>query len=312
MYDNTTSPFISHNRLTWSLLTQPWFIILYLSSSLTNFVLFTTMLKDPLNCFRSMSSYLLFNLLLSGFSPMVTYCLCIITLVANTEYLAVWSSVFAFHHTILAVLLLSIDRYILVSRPLVYSVIITRSRCFYAIVLSWILCMALTYFVAVRLIHIATKVFVFALISFILLMVLVVIVVDVITWRSILNAQSELRRFGNETRLDRTSTNFRAEHRRLQTEKRFAKVVIILLLNVIFFIFPQSVVVAGRALCALCKSCVNCSMLQKAHSFQLYFFPLFYLTTPVLYLVGIPKYRKSLALLFRCIFRVSRRSEITR
>lgn len=311
MYDNTTSPFIQ-NWLTWSLLTQPWFIILYLSSSLTNLVLFTTMLKDPLNCFRSMSSYLLFNLLLSGFSPMVTYCLCIITLVTNTEYLAVWSLVFAFHHTILAVLLLSIDRYILVSRPLVYSVIITRSRCFYAIVFSWILCMALAYFIAVRLMHIASKVFVFTLISFILLMVLVVIVVDVLTWRSIFNAQSELRRFGNETRLDRTSANFRAEQGRLQTDKRFAKVVIILLLNVILFILPQSAVVAGRAFCDLCKSCVNCLKLQKANLFQLYFFPMFYLTTPVLYLVGIPKYRKSLALLFRCIFRVSRRSEITR
>ena len=309
MYNDTTDPFIQ-NWLTWSVLTQPRLVIPYLSSTLTNLVLFTTMLKDPLNCFRSISSYLLFNLVLNGFSPLLTYCLCIATLVTNTEYLGVYSLVFAFNHTILAVLLLSIDRYILVSRPLAYSIIITKSRCFYAVLFSWILCMLLTYCVGARLMQIATKVIVFSLLSCILILVLVIIVVDILTWGSIFKAQAELRRFGNESRSN--SGNFRAEQKRLRTEKRFAKVVMILLVDVILFILPQAVVVASRVLYVLCKSCVNGSKLQKASIFQLCFFPLFYLTTPVLYLAFIPKYRRSLALLLRCIFKVSHLREITR
>lgn len=190
MFNNTTGPFIE-NWLIWSVLTHPWLVIPYLSSTLTILmVLFTTMLKDPLNCFRSISWYLLFNLVLNGFSPLVTYCLCIATLAANTEYLGVYSLVFAFDHTILAVLLLSIDRYVLVSRPLAYAVIITKSRCLLAVLFSSIVCMFLTYCVGVRPKYIATKVFVFTLVLFIFILVLVIIVVDILTWRSIIQSPS--------------------------------------------------------------------------------------------------------------------------
>ena len=315
--------------LTWSLVTNPLFILIHLSSAATNLILLTTMLKDPLKCFRSVSSYLLFNLILNGFVPLVSYCLYIVTIMADTAYLGLWTLAFAFYNTILAVLLSSVDRYILVSRPILYSVIVTKFRVICALALSWILCLVLTFCLTTRVKTFLSEIAFFAFVPFILLMVFVIILVDIKTWKSISKAQMELRTLGSEhnptsrttkrnssrstkensSRSAKENSSYRAEQKRIQTEKRFAKVVVLLLLNVVLFIFPQMLVISIRVVNVWCNSCIKELRHKQASLFQVYYFPLFYFTTPLLYLVFIPKYHKSFSVLVSC-FKVSRRWEV--
>ena len=314
MPNNSTAPStntFTQDWLTWSLVTNPLFIIIHLASAVTNLILLTTMLKDPLKCFRSISSCLLFNLISNGFLPLVSYCLYIVTLATDTVYLGLWTLIFGFNNTILAVLLLSVDRYILVSRPIMYSVIITKSRVIYAVLFSWISSLVLAFGIVARVKNIVSKIAVFALLPFILIMVLAIIVIDIKTWRSISRAQIELQRLGNECGSDTNSASYQAEKKRVQTEKRFAKVVVLLLLNVVVFILPQTLVIGSRMVNVWCNSCLEGLQREKASIFQVYYFPLFYLSTPLLYLVFIPKYRKSLSVLVDC-FKTSRRWEIPR
>ena len=309
---SSPDPFI-HDWLTWSLVTNPLFILIHLSSAATNLILLITMLKDPLKCFRSVSSYLLFNLILNGFVPLVSYCLYIVTIMANTAYLGVWTLVFAFFNTILSVLLSSVDRYILVSRPILYSVIVTKFRVICTLTISWILCLVLTFGITTRVKNFLSEIAFFVFVPFMLLMVFVVILVDIKTWKSISKAQTELRTLGSEhnsaSRNTKESSSYRAEQKRIQTEKRFAKVVVLLLLNVVLFIFPQMLVVASRVVHVWCNLCMKEFRHKQASIFQVYYFPLFYFTTPLLYLVVIPKYRKSLSVLVSC-FKVFRRWEV--
>ena len=305
---NFSSPFIA-DWLTWSLVTNPLFIILHLSSAVTNLILLITMLKDPLKCFRSVSSYLLFNLVVNGLVPMLSYCLYIVTVAGDTVYFGVWTLVFAFNNTILAVLFSSLDRYILVSRPIMYSVIVTKSRVICILVISWIICLVSAFGIAVRVKNIVSAIILFVFLPLILSMVFAIIVVDIKTWRSISKAQKELLRLGSESISDTESRNYRAEQKRIQTEKRFAKVVALLLLNVVMFIFPQMLVVSSRVINVWCNLCIKTLRQDKASVFQVYYFPLFYLTTPLLYLFFIPKYHKSLSELLSC-FKVSRRWQV--
>ena len=303
--NNTTAPHtpaFSHDWLTWSLLTNPLFIILHLSSTLNNLILLTTMIKDPLKCFRSKSSYLLINLVLMGFIPLVCYILYITSVACGTIYMAVWTLMFAFINTVLAVLLLSIDRFILVSRPIMYSAIVTKSRVLYAISFSYVLCLTVTVGFVVEFRSIVSKISIFFIFPFLLIAVFFIIIIDIATWQSISKAQKELLRLGRDvSRLDTNSASYRAELKRIKTEKRFAKVVGLLLLNVVLFILPETLVVGGRVINIWCRLCFKGFEDKKASLFQVYYFPIFYLTTPMLYLVFIPKYRKSIAAVFHCV-----------
>ena len=314
MLNNTTALFVdpyANSWLKWRVVTNPLLIILHVSSAMTNLLLFTTMLKDPLKCFRSISSFLLRNLILNGFLPMATYCLYVITLAADTVHLGVWALVSGFNNTIIAVLLLSVDRYILVSRPMMYAVILTKSRVTYTLVLSWLLTLAMGCGIALYQNTLFSNILVFSFIPLLIILVAVIIVVDFKTWTSVKRAQLDLQRLGNQSGLDERSASYRSELKRVQTEKRFAKVVVLLLFNVLLFMLPQAVAVGFRLVDFWCDSCMKFFRRGKTTLFQVHIFPLFYLTTPILYLAFIPKYRKSFAVMVSC-FKVYRRWSVPR
>ena len=125
--------------LTWQTISNPLLWIDYLLPCLLNGVLTITILKDPLKCFRSCSSYLVFNIGLLGFLPSV---ILISHILASSHSGNVfWSSygfIFGFYNTLFAVLLLAVDRYVLSCKPLMYSTIVTKQRVVYCVVLSWI------------------------------------------------------------------------------------------------------------------------------------------------------------------------------
>lgn len=86
----------------------------------------------------------------------------------------------------------------------------------------------------------------------------------------------------------------------MENERRFTKVVFLLLLNVVFFILPQRLEIGIRSVNIWCEYCLQNFENPKVGLFQIHFFPLFRITTPLLYLVFIPKYRRPCRSLCKC------------
>lgn len=143
-----------------------------------------------------------------------------------------------------------------------------------------------------------TEIFILLLITLFFVLVAVIIVFDIKTWLKIQQLQTEVFTLGNLS-TDPSSNCYNAEQKRLQMESRFAKVVILLLVNLVVFILPQVVIVGMRQANNWCNLCVR-KVLPEANLFHSYIFPLFYISTPILYVTLIPKYRKSLTALFTC------------
>lgn len=126
--------------ITWNMILNPLFLITYNLPSILNGILLVTILKDPLKCFRSCSSYLLFNFGLLGFLPLLILILSILMLSGyGNIYLWLYGFIFGFYNTIFAVFMLTLDRYFLACKPLFYSRIITKRRVFYSVTFFWIL-----------------------------------------------------------------------------------------------------------------------------------------------------------------------------
>ena len=71
--------------ITWNILRNPLFLTIYLLPCPQNSVLVATIFKDPMKCLRSCSSYLVFNLGLLGFLPLLTLVIHIPTLSVYKE-----------------------------------------------------------------------------------------------------------------------------------------------------------------------------------------------------------------------------------
>ena len=94
--------------ITWNILRNPLFLTIYLLPCPLNGVLVVTIFKDPLKCLRSCSSYLVFNLGLLGFLPLLTLIIHVLTLSAYKELnLCEFVYCFAFLNTVFAVLMLT-------------------------------------------------------------------------------------------------------------------------------------------------------------------------------------------------------------
>ena len=286
--------------ITWNILRNPLFLIIYLLPCLLNGVLVVTILKDPLKCLRSCSSYLVFNLGLLGFLPLLALIIHILTLSVYKElHLCEFIYCFGFYNTVFAVLILTTDRYYLVCKPLLYSVIITKTRVLYFAILVWIVSgiLAVGVFPCVHNvigIVVATKIFVSTLPPIFLCLIMVIIILNIKTWQTIARHDKRLSSLGQHNR----NTSNIAEKKRLENERRFSKVVLVLLLNLMFFVLPQVLIIVIKGVNFLCELCVAGFRDSNVSLLQFYFFPLYFISTPVLYIAFIPKYRKSCRSLF--------------
>ena len=277
--------------LTWQTISNPLLWIDYILPCLLNGVLTVTILKDPLKCFRSCSSYLVFNIGLLGFLPSV---ILISHILASSHSGNVyWSSygfISGFYNTLFAVLLLAVDRYALSCKPLRYSTIVTKQRVVYCVVLSWIFSGILT-IVFFVLYHgeidvmVATKIFVFTLLPIYFFLLVAIMILNIQTWKTVGQCAMSAQSVGSQ------NLRLRANEKRLKNERRFCKVVLLLHLNLVFFILPQVVVISVRAINIWCGFCIR----ERTNFalFQVYIFPLFYTTTSVINIAFIPKYRNS-------------------
>ncbi len=299
---NFSSP--APEYITWNNMLNPLFLIIHLLPSVENGILLATILKDPLKCFRSSSSYLVFYLGLLGFSPLLTLILHILTLSGNKDQpLWVCGFVFGFYNTILTVLMLTMDRYVLACKPLMYLTIITKRRVFYCVTFSWIFSGSLAAITALHLYHfIAAKVMInmFVLIIFPIFcfLLIVITILNIKTRQTVARHRSHLQSFGQQNRNSSKNLKYRAEIKRLKNERRFAKVVLLLLVNMVLFMVPPVSIIGMKMVNVLCNFCFMEIEHPNVSLLQMYFFPLFYITTPVLYIVFIPKYRKSCQRLF--------------
>lgn len=126
-------------------------VALSIITVLFNGILCLALYKDPLKCFRTANSFLLINLSISDF---LTGCI--------VEVLYSWYFIAAFRHreilslyeaaatgsfitvnvSTCTIVLLSIDRFIAVCKPLRYKTLMTRNRTIVCIICSWVYCIA--------------------------------------------------------------------------------------------------------------------------------------------------------------------------
>ena len=290
--------------ITWNIIRNPLFLIIYILPCPLNGVLVVTILKDPLKCLRSCSSYLVFNFGLLGFLPFLALIIHILTLSVYKElHVCEFIYCFGFYNTVFAVLILTTDRYYLVCKPLLYSVIITKTRVLHFAILSWIVSgiLAVAVFPCVYNvigIVLATKIFVFTSPPIFSCLIIVIMILNIKTWQTIVRHDNRFSSLGQPQGNASNNSQNRAEKSRLENERRFSKVVLVLLLNLVFFVLPQVLIIVIRCVNFLCELCVTGFRDSNVNLLQFYFFPLYFITTPVLYIAFIPKYRKSCRSLF--------------
>ena len=177
--------------ITRNILRNPLFLTIYLLPCPLNGVLVVTIFKDPFKCLRSCSSYLVFNLGLLGFLPLLTLIIHILTLSVYKEAnLGEFAYCFGFYNTVFAVLMLTTDRYFLVCKPLLYTTIVTKTRALYFAILSWILsgifaASILPYVYNVIDVVLATKIFVLTLLPISCSLVIVIMILNIKTWQTV-------------------------------------------------------------------------------------------------------------------------------
>ena len=305
---NSSSPeLVKLISLTWDDIRNPLLWIDYLLPCFLNGVLTVTALKDPLKCFRSCSSYLVFNIGLLGFLPFLILILHILALSYSCDlHLALYASVFGFYNTLCAVFLLAVDCYILACKPLLYSMIVTKRRVVYCVIFSWNLsatlatsAFLLTYNVTD--IVLAAKIFVFTLFPIVFLLLIVIMILNIKTRKTVAQCFINIQRLCPLSRQNGNTLKkitYRAVKERLKNERRFSKVVLLLHFNSVFFILPQVLLIGTNAVNIWCEFCINETYNQNLKLFHAFIFPLFYTTMPVIHIAFIPKYRSSCRNLF--------------
>lgn len=177
--------------ITWNMILNPLFLITYNLPSILNGILLVTILKDPLKCFRSCSSYLLFNFGLLGFLPLLILILSILMLSGyGNIFLWLYGFIFGFYNTIFAVFMLTLDRYFLACKPLFYSRIITKRRVFYSVTFFWILSGILVAITSPQIYDFIpkmdeAKLFVLSLFTIYCFVLTVIMILNIKTWQTV-------------------------------------------------------------------------------------------------------------------------------
>ena len=207
--------------------------------------------------------------------------------------------VFGACNTVFAVFMLTMDRYFLACKPLSYSTLITKKRLLYGVKFSWILSGTLVFITSPPLyqfIHaseMANKMFLIALLTIICFFMIITIIVEFKTWQTVCRHESDAQSIRQQIRTLSGNLQHRAEMKRLKNERRFAKIVLLLVINLFLVIVPQMLTNGMKLVNMLCDPCFKEISNPNIVQVQLYMFPIFYVTTPVLYIAIIPKYRKS-------------------
>lgn len=126
-------------------------VALSIITVLFNGILCLALYKNPLKCFRTANSFLLINLSISDFLTGcvvdVLYSAYFLASFCHREILSLYetaatASFVTVNVSTCTIVLLSIDRFIAVCRPLSYKTLMTRNRVIVCIACSWVYCIA--------------------------------------------------------------------------------------------------------------------------------------------------------------------------
>ena len=177
--------------------------------------------------------------------------------------------------------MLTTDHYFLACKPLLYPVIVTKTRVLYFTILSWILSGILAASVFLHLYHVidivlAAKIFVFTLLPVFSFLVFVIMILNIRTWRTVARHGNRVSSLGRQNGNRAKNSQSRADKKRLENQSRFAKVILLLLLNLGFFVLPQVLMIVINCVNIWCELCVPGLSNRIVILLQVYFFPLFF------------------------------------
>ena len=308
LQENTTSNLVENaNRTEFVLFnatTARLMITLCLISFLINVTIISLFLIDPLNSLRRPSGYLVANLnvvaLLTGFSSLLTA----IRSTADMT-LHVFFTIFSVAATasLSFIFVLSCERYVLVTAPIKYRQMVTLRRVQIVAGAVWIWSGA----IGVPLYWIITQYATNAGYLWINLpfgiSLVILIAIDVKTFAEIRKINSTIR----EVTESETGRNSQAIKNRVNMQSKFALVVVLLLLNFIFFVCPL-LVFQMYTVNTFNHNCEHCLFKKisddKYYATCIVLFIFHDINTALFYIVLIPKYRMSfIAICKKCFAR---------
>ena len=156
----------------------------------------------------------------------------------------------------------------------------TISRALYFAIFSWILsgifaAAVFPYVHNVVGVVLATKIYVLTLLPIFCFLIIVILTLNIKTWKTVAcrgNCVASLNRQNGN--MAKKSQN-RADKTTLENERRFSKVVLLLLLNLVFLVLPQVLLNVVGCVNIWCQSCITEFGSLKVSLLQFYLFPLF-------------------------------------
>ena len=289
---NTTFP-NSYVFIIFNTTTLPIFAIFAFISWLVNISMLITIFIDRLHCFKNGSSWFVASMsinsiitatsvtlfavqLLPQYSIEISYFSPVLLSIMYTAQLAI----------LLFIIIVSIERFVLTIKPIQYKVFMTATKTKFFTVFAWILATGigvLQWWILVF--HRDT--YTFSSLPYVGLIILVA-VVDGLTFYKLKQSSKALSRMTD-------NTSQRAASARIRLEKRFALVVLLLLVNFLLFACPSF---TWDLLVRVDITCTGCLFEYKLLSPTVYFVALLLLqfhstNSALLYLVLVPKYRQS-------------------
>ena len=293
--NNTTDSFRLFNENT-----EPLLAFLSVVCFLVNLTIIALFLIDPLHSLRRPSGYLVAGLNAGAVLTSVSSLILSVQNAKNTIFLSV--NVFFVIFSVAAtasfvfIYILSCERYALVTSPIKYKRVVTVRLAVYVTISVWIF----SAFIGVFVYKLSlSENYIWLSLPFAVAFALL-IVVDIKTFVEIKKVNSTIDGMtGNGS--ERSSAS-QAIKNRIDMQSKFARVVVLLLLNFIFLACPLFLV---HSLFAVNKSCDFClfsyTKEDKFYAAGIILFIFHDIHTALFYLILIPKYRLSfVAVLKKC------------
>ena len=280
--------------------TFPIFIVFAVICWLVNISLLITIFDDRLSCLKKSSGWFVASI---GVSSIISATAVILLAMQFVSEIKIKSPVYVEASvtliaatvtcTLCFIIILSIERLVLTAMPMRYNVFMTQTKAKSISVLTWLLSTAIG---VVMLWLSRNRSEIYMYVSFPLPgVVFFVVAIDVSTFYKLMTSTNAVTRISESVVGRRNSARFRME-------KRFAEVVLLLLVNFVLFACPMFVIDGLVRLDSSCK----CIFVSNVPIETLYFVALllqqFHAANSALfYLVLIPKYRQSLNATWKAI-----------
>ena len=296
---NFTFP-TDYNFSLFNKTTLPIFIIFAVICWLVNISLLITIFDDRLNCLKKSSGWFVASIGVSSIISATAVILLSMQFVSDIkikspeyEEASVTLIAATVTCTLCFIVILSVERLVLTTKPLRYKIFMTQTKAKSISVLTWLLSTVIGV-VLLWLSRNRSGIYMYVTLP-LPGVVLFIIAIDVFTFYKLMTSTNALTRISESVIGRRNSARFRME-------KRFAEVVLLLLVNFVLFACPMFVIDGLVRLDSSCK----CVLVSKVPIETLYFVALllqqFHATNSALfYLVLIPKYRQSLNATWKAI-----------